>query len=58
MVMLILPEAGGPVIDGSAGGHHVNELCLIAGGHDHHIGQTSHVGDVKGPTMRSPISSY
>ena len=41
------PEAGRPVINGHRGGHHVHQLSLIAGGHDHHVGQASHVGDVK-----------
>ena len=41
------PEAGRPIIDGHRGGHHVHQLSLIAGSHDHHVGQAGHVGDIK-----------
>lgn len=36
----------------------MDELGLIAGGHDHHVGQARHVGDVKGPPMCGSICPY
>ena len=36
----------------------MDELSFIAGCHDYHIGQASHVGDVKSTPMGCSIGSY
>uniref|UniRef100_A0A0A9DP90 Uncharacterized protein n=1 Tax=Arundo donax TaxID=35708 RepID=A0A0A9DP90_ARUDO len=51
------PEAAWPVVDGGGGGHHVHELGLVGGGHDHHVGQARHVGDVEGAAVRGPVGA-
>lgn len=33
----------------------MDELCFIAGCHDNHIGQASHVGDVEGTSVGGTI---
>jgi len=50
-----VPEAGRAVVDGGSGGDHVAELGLVGRGHDDHVGQACHVGDVERAAVRRPV---
>mmetsp|Transcript_26641 Transcript_26641/g.74473 ORF Transcript_26641/g.74473 Transcript_26641/m.74473 type:complete len:447 (-) Transcript_26641:793-2133(-) len=48
----------GPVVDGDGGGHHVQQLGLVGGRHDHHVGHAREVRQVEGPAVRGPVSAH
>mmetsp|Transcript_7355 Transcript_7355/g.18621 ORF Transcript_7355/g.18621 Transcript_7355/m.18621 type:complete len:372 (+) Transcript_7355:208-1323(+) len=46
------------IVDRHRGGHHVDELCLVGGRHQHHLGNAAQVGDVKGAAVRGAVRAH
>ncbi len=51
-------KAAGSIINGSCCCHHMHELSLICWCHHNHVGQASHVGNIKSSTVGGTICPH
>ena len=52
-----IAEGGRAVVDGHGGRHHVLELGLVGGRHQHEARQAAEVGEIEGAGVRRPVGA-
>ena len=52
-----IAEGGRPVVDGGRGRHHVLELGLVGGRHQHEARQAAEIGEIEGAGMRRAVGA-
>ena len=52
-----IAEGARPVVDGDGGRHHVHQLGLVGGRHQHEARQAAEVGEIEGAGMRGAVGA-